>query len=354
MRYNIELVRTILFNLGKEKDTTDVTHLKSVDFEKESQNLHALINVLKTNIGKKVTGYETIYTGTKDADKAAIEVIKDRTFRGRKPTSYVNKIIDSSKKKMYEEALSCTNIENFKKECARLANDCAEKLIYPKGIICFVQFTFQLSRKNIEKFLAILTTDYDSTIMSFDTTKGVLEYLERAFGDDFHSTIIYPHIVKEEIPKINRKETKEQEIKLVTDKDHLKIHMKSNKDSNLYSFAGTKKPIDSQEEFIKLYEKQLPNIVSIEDLPDLDKEGHINRAKYTLKLGDNIKIDVNANEFNKLKLVHSDYGQGFIVKDTELEVLLGKHNVFKEGKVKFHSPEELIKSANRKGDKEDK
>ncbi|PIN78762.1 hypothetical protein COV14_02415 [Candidatus Woesearchaeota archaeon CG10_big_fil_rev_8_21_14_0_10_33_12] len=219
MRYEIKLTRACLFDLNRESSTTDVTFLKYVYLEKVKDEYRYMINIFEDNICRKVRGDETKYCGTKGSKRSVVEIVTNKTCKGRRPTAYYNKIIIDDVKKEYQEALECTNETDFRKVSARIANRYASGLRYPKGIICFLQFTFQLTRKDVQKFIAILNADYKTDIVHYDD-KEILDYLSKVFEDDFKSTVIYPYI-KEEI--IKKREVIKDGKKAIESESQLKV-----------------------------------------------------------------------------------------------------------------------------------
>jgi len=292
MRYEIKLTRACLFDLNRESSTTDVTFLKYVYLEKVKDEYRYMINIFEDNICRKVRGDETKYCGTKGSKRSVVEIVTNKTCKGRRPTAYYNKIIIDDVKKEYQEALECTNETDFRKVSARIANRYASGLRYPKGIICFLQFTFQLTRKDVQKFIAILNADYKTDIVHYDD-KEILDYLSKVFEDDFKSTVIYPYI-KEEIIKKREvikdgKKAIESESQLKVDIDQLKIHVKPQYDPLIYQVAGTKEPIDAQEKVINAYEKNISEIKTLNQLKQTSDKDKLNYSLYSDADGQLIK-----------------------------------------------------------------
>ena len=346
LRYEVKLLRACLFDLNRENDVSDTTFLKSVYLEKVQDQYRKMTRIFEDNICRKVMGDETKYVGTKGSRKAAVEITTNRSFVGRKPTAYYSKIIIDYVKKEYQEALDCTNEDDFRKACSKVANRFAEGLRYPKGIICFLQFTFQLSRKDIQKFLAILNTDYKTDIVQYQTgTEEILDYLTKVFEDDFKYTIIYPYIKQEILSKTKIVEkgivSEKIETHLKVDTDQLKIHIKPNSDPLIYKVAGTKEPINIQEKLEKTFERSKSDIKSIKSLQE-QLPSEFEHAEFLIHVGDKIKFKVNAKEFSdNIRLIVTSYGEGLVFKGGEVKVLLGKKDLFSEGVIKKLDPSDL-------------
>lgn len=346
MKYELKLLRACLFDLSRENNLPDVTHLKSVDLDRIADEHRRMRRILEDNICKKLRGDETKYHGTKGSKRAAIEVIPNKSFRGKRPTAYYNRITIEDVKKEYQKALNCVNEAEFQAICGKISNRFAAGLRYPRGIICFLQFTFKLSRKKNPKFLAILNTDYKQDIVHFDATQ-VLDYLNNVFEDDFKSTILYPYI-KEEIVKkrtIGEGKAKREEIEttLKIDENQLKIHIKPKFDPLIYKVAGTTEPIDIEKKVVQTYERVLSDISSFEDL-----EKHVKKefklVDLILWVGEDINFKVNAKQFtDDIRLIVTKFGEGVVVKGADVAVMLGKHNLFSEGKIKKFDPKDLEK-----------
>jgi len=349
MKYDIQLIRACIFTLKRESTVSVADHLKSIYLERVQPGYEHMLGILKQNVSTKLRGSEAQFLGSENARESAVEVTTHRTTRGRRPVAYYRRIVVQDIKKQYKDVLSCKTEPELKEKTSIIANRFAEDLTYPKGIVCFLQFTFKLSWGPPQKFLAILNTDFKTDIVNFDKDTETIEYLKDVFEEDFNSTILYPYIAKEIIKKDKHGDIDTKNTYLKVDENRLKIHVKPQKhDASIFDVAGVEKPVDAQSKAIKKYEQKRTDIESLDNLKDSLSAEEYERVFCDVKAGD-ITFKVKAKYLSDtIALLHTPIGQGFIVKGEEITVKLGKHDLFGEGKIKKYGYSDIIKDDTKK------
>ncbi len=345
-RGDINLLRLALFEVKKEKDEDAVADLigkKVFNLQKPIPEHLQLIAVLERNIKKRIISLESKDASKKLTSSSAIERFDDLELRGAPSKAIILELTDEAQKSQLKELLDSKTDQEFRQLCAPLTNLFAETTKYPKGIIGFVQFDFQISRGAPKRFLSILITDFSLDILTVDTLK-VLKYLERTFKHNFRTTMIYPHIV--DSPIISNKEGVKTSYVKDIDKQTIKIHS-TTEDPAVYRMVGTEPPRNPQKEVEKVYRNKASELSNIGEVKKFLKDNDMKSASVKITIDDNTKLFVDLGTFiDKYQLFVSNKGKGFLVKGGEIEVFLGNKNLLNEQKINFKSLEEIYKDDN--------
>lgn len=335
---DLKIIRAVLFECktekseqtGKEEKVIDIIG-KVFNLEKVGGNLLALASVLELNIKKKLMGKESYDLSKTEIKNSLVEgIFEGISKRGRAITTI---ILDIKKKEgILNDILNSSSDEEFRKNSAKLANTYCSLKKNPKGIIGFAQFAFKISGR-FENFIAILTTEFSKSIIAPDI-KSALIYLEKAFDQNFKTTILYPHL----IPPPKGRPDKELSISYT----QVKVHKKYS-DPEIFQAAEINEPSDPQKLFEKLYEEKRFEIKELNEIRNFIDSKDLKKVFLTIKIGTNIKIRIDLKTFlDKVELIVENSGHGIFFEDEIIEVFIGKNNLLSEKKIKFKDLKELL------------
>tara|TARA_Y100000310_G_C20681497_1_gene816219 strand:+ start:724 stop:1773 length:1050 start_codon:yes stop_codon:yes gene_type:complete len=345
---DMNLIRAALFELKKESDDfAFVDLIRNKIFDLEKPIYQHLVTALKLNIKKKITSIEAEDGSKKITKSAVIEIFDDLTKGGAPTKSIILPLVNEEQKKQLDIALDSTDTQEFREVSAKLGNFFVNQTGSVKGVVGFVQFNLQISNSpnSIEKFIAILMTDFNKSIMQVDEKK-IWAYLTNAFSHNFKITMLYPYLTEEIIP--SKKKELKPTVKRKVDKNRIKIHYKK-EDPAAFSMVGALQPKHPQKEVEKIYRERRSEIEHISELKKFVLPTYLKEAEVNIKINNSLELKVDLNTFNeKFEMFISNKGQGIFVKGGEIEVFLGKKNLLSEQKIRFKSINEILKNDNKR------
>lgn len=343
----MKLIRIALFECYKEKDQNAVADLignKVFNLENPKNEHLQLISILTRNIKRRIISLESQDTARKLTTAPAIARFDDLEKRGAPSKAIVLPLIDTEQKEQLNNALESTSDDDFRKICGGLSTKFVNTTKYPKGIIGFVQFNLQISKKNIRKFLTILITDFSIDTLSIDTTR-ILKYLDKTFNHYFRTTMIYPYLTEKKLT--TWKEGAKPQIVLDVDENRIKIHT-TTEDSAVFTVVGASQPKNPQKEVERVYREKSLDIKKIKDIKKFVSERDAKSSIIKIKINKESTLNLNLDTFIKnYELFLSNKGPGILIKGGEIEVYLGKINLLEAQKIEFKSVEELFKDDNK-------
>ena len=345
---DIKLLRLGLFEIKREKDEDAVADLigkQIFNLQTPTSEHLQLIAVLERNIKRRIISLESKDAAKKQTAISAIDRFDDLELRGAPSKAVILTLTDGAQKTQLKKLLESKTDLEFRQSCAPLTNLFAETTKYPRGVIGFVQFDFQISRGAPRRFLSVLITDFSYDTLTVDTLK-VLKYLEKTFKHNFRTTMIYPHIVDVPI-KSKNEDVKTSYIKDV-DKDTIKIHSIT-EDPAVYRIVGVDPPRNPQKEVEKIYKQKCAELKNIAEVKKFITESDMKSSMVKIAINGDSKLFVDLSTFiDKYELFISKKGKGFLIKDAEIEVFLGDKNLLSEQKINFKSLDEVYNDDNPK------
>lgn len=331
---NIKIGKVSLFECKRERGDIHVDHKKTLKLENKEDQYDSLITCLIANIQQKIGGKGTYFLSKRTGmnTESALEIYNNNEKAGPKPVSYERPLLDAEKIKAYKKIIQSKTEEEFQKNSALIGNLLSNKLETSKGILVFVDFFFE-SGGEIHKFLAILITDYENDIFRYNDSE-ILEYLEKTIKQDFHVTILYPHITL-----INENGPTAKDDTFDLDYNKVRIHTKQEKANSVCEAIGAELPINPL--------KEVENIVreseSLQDIKEKDTLGLTKLTYINLDFDDclSLKIPFEYWETQKVKTFKTSKGAVILVKDCDPEVWLGGINLLDSKKHKFGTEEDL-------------
>ena len=312
------------FNTDTQKDIPTVRLVGEKIFNIQSKDYEHLNKTLEFNLKRKLSSQYCEDLSKVDVKETFTEeLFPEISKRGRKIISVVFSLNTEKKDSILNKLLDAK--ESFRSECSKLANIYINYKKKMRGVLGLIQFEL-ISKKQIIKFISIITADFQNTAISTDPEKAIKQ-LDKVFDENFKTIIIYPFIVGRKGDKFYISE------------NQAKVHQKTiSSDPNILISAELDPPDFPQKILEDLYKN---NNYSLQEIIDQMGEDYAKKANVILNICSK-KLKVSLYDFvNCFDLIHEAEGQGLFIHGKEIEVDISGHNLLNEQKIRKLSIKDL-------------
>jgi hypothetical protein len=340
MEYKVDISKVLLFQCKTiEKDrirlnVADVIGNKVFDLSQNPKKYEVLKSTLELNIRRKLASRETSDLSKSEVKISPIEAgISITKKRGRKLTALTLKI---EKENPLEDLLNAKTDQEFRSNGAKYAEEYIQRRGEIFEILGLVQFDISTGKK-YEKFLAILITDFNKTILSVDPIEA-MKFLENAFDQNFKIIIFYPYFIGEIGGTI---EFSKKKVKAYQRVSIPEIFINSN----------IAIPFDPQRLLEEVYKKMRGQTNNLKEIAREIGEENLDKVFICIRIKES-KFYLSLRDFiDKARLIFEEEGQGIFVYDEEFHAEIAGKNLLEDGKIRKSSLEDLHKEVKNKKNK---
>lgn len=311
------------FNTDTKKDITTVKLVGDKIFDLQNKNYEQLNRTLEYNLKRKLSSkYSEDLSKVDVKETFTEELFPEVTKSGRKIISVVFNLNSEKKDSILNKLLNAK--ESFRVECSKFANVYINYKKKMRGVLGIIQFEL-VSKKQIIKFISIITADFQNTAISTDPEKAIKQ-LDKVFDENFKTIIIYPFLIgrKKDIFYISENQAR--------------VHQKTiYSDPNILISAELDSPDFPQKILEDLYKKNY----SLQEILDQMGEDYAKKANVVLNICSK-KLKVSLYDFvHCFDLIHEAEGQGLFIHGKDIEVDISGHNLLNAQKIRKLSLKDL-------------